>query len=241
MNRFAPHDVEWTPEKVDRVWSYFASNPAYSGSFFSAKFASAVIAFADDGVGLRGKRILDFGCGRGDLLAELYRRNLRAAGLEFAEGAAAEAEERFRGEPLFGGMELTSSIPSAVPDNAYDVVFLVEVIEHLLEDELDPTLDEVRRVLAPSGHVIVTTPNDENLAASMVQCPDCGARFHQWQHQRAFTAEKLAAVLSDHGFETERVERMITGVSLRHRVRLRLRHPRTSFPALHLFYAGRKV
>src|SRR5262249_22418658 len=188
---YEPHEVAWTPEKVDRLWGYYATNPAYRGQFFSAHSGGAIAARADRELSLGGKRVLDFGCGRGDLLAALFARGLAASGLEFAAAAAEETRERFAGEPRFGGGGLATGLPSPRSAGSFDVVFLVEVVEHLLDDQLEPTLAEVHRLLAPGGRVVATTPNAEELAASAVRCPDCGATFHRWQHQRALTTVSI--------------------------------------------------
>jgi hypothetical protein len=53
---------------------------------------------------------------------------------------------------------------------------------------------EIERLLAPGGCVVATAPNGEELVLERVRCPDCGATFHRWQHQRALTPESLAAL-----------------------------------------------
>lgn len=188
--------------------------------------------------GLRGRRVLDFGCGRGDLLGHLFERGVAATGLEFERASAAEAEARFAPEPLFQGVEVAVELPSGLADGAFDRILLVEVVEHLLDDQVVPTLAEVRRLLAPGGRVVATTVNDEELEASKVPCPDCGAVFHRWQHQRSFTAGSLAAMFEAGGFRTERVEATFWGATLPVRLRTKLRHPRAPLPRPHLFYVG---
>jgi hypothetical protein len=64
-------------------------------------------------------------------------------------------------------------------------------------------LGEIRRILKPgTGYLFVTTPNNENLEASTVFCPECGAVFHRYQHLRSFTIESLEELMRSHGFAT---------------------------------------
>ena len=237
---YEPHDVEWTPEKVDRLWGYYATNPAYRSQFFSAHSGGAIAARADRELELRGKRVLDFGCGRGDLLEALYARGVAASGLEFSAAAAEETHARFAGQPLFGGVEVTRALPSGLAENSFDVVFLVEVVEHLLDAQVEPTLAEVARVLAPGGRVVVTAPNAEELSASAVRCPDCGATFHRWQHQRALTTVSIAALFERAGFTIETSEGVFWGLSRAVELRTRLRN-RGRVPRPHLLYIGRRA
>lgn len=234
---YAPHDVRWTPEKVDRFWGFEAAG-AGRDLFFSAHSGAAVVRRIDREIGLRGKRVLDFGCGRGDLLAHLFARGIAASGLELSAGAARETEARFAGEPLFGGVTLAAGFPSSLADGSFDVVLLVEVVEHLLEEQIGPTLAEVRRVLVPGGFAVATTPCQENLANEVVRCPDCGATFHRWQHQRSFSAETLAGLFERHGFQTRLAEDVYWYERPLSRLVDRLRHPFERMVKPHLVYIG---
>jgi 2-polyprenyl-3-methyl-5-hydroxy-6-metoxy-1,4-benzoquinol methylase len=232
---YEPHEVEWTPEKVGRVWDHYGAIDAFRPLYFSAHSGDAIVARADRELGLQGKRVLDFGSGQGDLLAHLFRRGVAAHGLEFSPGSAAASRVRFASEDLFRGVEVAGELPSAYPDGSFDVVFLVEVVEHLLDEQLEPTLRELTRLLAPGGHVVATTPNAENLVLESVHCPDCGATYHRWQHQRSFTADSLAALFS--GFEDVRVSALDWRSRRRSRLRRLLRRRGT---APHLLYVGRR-
>ncbi|MHB8643759.1 MAG: class I SAM-dependent methyltransferase [Gaiellaceae bacterium] len=238
MSEYRAHDVEWTPDKVSRVWSYYASNPAYRTQYFSAHTGGRILARLENTIGLRGQRILDFGCGRGDLLAQLHARDIAAAGLEFDEASAQETAARLGADPLFRGVVFASGLPSPLPAASFDRVLLVEVIEHLLDDQVSPSLAEVRRLLAPGGMVAVTTVNGEDLDASRVRCPDCGATFHRWQHVRSFTPLSISNLFEEHGFETRRAEGVYWDLTPLTAMRLRVRRPRTSLPRPHLLYVG---
>jgi SAM-dependent methyltransferase len=228
---YLPHEVEWTPEKVGRFWDYYGSIPEFRPLYFSAHSGAAIVERANREVGLGGKLVLDFGAGHGDLLAHLLARGVPAQALEFSVRSAASIRDRFEGESLFRGVEVSESLPSPYADASFDVVFLVEVIEHLLEEQLEPTAREVERLLAPGGHVVVTAPNAEKLVHELVHCPDCGASFHRWQHQRSVDTAFVGRLF--HGLETVRAD----GVNWQAGRRARLLR-RAGTP--HLFYVGRR-
>ncbi len=238
---FRPHEVVWTAEKSARVWGYFASSEAHQGQYFSYHSGESILDFVAKRVKLVG-RVLDYGCGPGYLIGRLLNRGVACEGLEFSRESVDTLIAQFGAHPLFRGGIFADKLPSSISDNGVDVVFLVEVIEHLLDSDLSSTLNEIRRMLRPGGHLIVTTPNHENLYASNVICPECGCIFHQWQHVRAFTPSQLQSLMSDHGFEVVICQPTTFGPKPKlHRLRQMYRRLRgaTGFPQPHLAYVGR--
>ena len=143
----------------------------------------------------RDGRILDFGAGDGDFIEHMCARGLHVAAYEPSEGRSLNLKNRLAGHPGFLGTV------NAESSESFDVVTLVEVIEHILEEQLDSTLQLLARFTRPGGVVIVSTPNNEDLDLGMVYCPVSNTLFHRWQHVRSFTRETLAAMLARYGFE----------------------------------------
>lgn len=228
------HEVVWTPEKIAAMWDFFGTTLGGTDLYFSAHAGRWIVKRADKDLHLRGKRILDYGCGRGDLLGHMFKRGIRAQGLEFSTESAEQTSARFAGEPLFGGIAVG---PESLPDASFDVIFLVEVIEHLLDEQIAPTLDDVHRLLAPGGAVVITCPNAENLAADSVRCPDCGAAFHRWQHMRSLGPASISALAEASGFRTETAEGVYWGLTPFAWFRTWL-HGRGHVPQPHLLYVG---
>jgi SAM-dependent methyltransferase len=105
-----------------------------------------------------GDRVLDLGCGAGDLTADLAGAGALAVGVDVAEAAVRRARSRhpeldFRAAPIDG--------PLPFPHGSFDVVWSSEVVEHVA-DTAD-WLAEVRRVLAPGGRLLLTTPSHGRL------------------------------------------------------------------------------
>ena len=192
---FRPHSVDWTEQKVARFWDYLAETDA--GEFFSEKhsrdIAGMLIQIAHPGA------VVDIGCGTGALAAELGRRGVRAVGVDSSEDALRAASARAPDASFRLGS--VASLPLA--DDSMDAALLIEVVEHLDDATLGATLTEARRVLRQRGVLLVTTPNAETLSASTRECPDCGARFHIYQHVRRWTRESLHAALADHAFRPQ--------------------------------------
>jgi SAM-dependent methyltransferase len=244
---YQSHSIVWTRERAARLWDDLGRRTGGEHLYFSAHSGRSVLRFVRRFVPLRGRKVLDFGCGRGAMLRHLLAEGIECQGVEFSAESACEAERLAAGHPLFRGVTVADRLPTPIEPASVDAVLLVEVVEHLLEEDLEPTLAEVRRLLRPGGHTVVTTPHAEDLAAGMQHCPECGATFHQWQHVRSIDAPWLSAVMRRAGFEeilcrptlfprqmgpASRLLEVARGVADRLRGR--------PAPAPHLVYVGRR-
>jgi SAM-dependent methyltransferase len=193
---FAIHDVDWTPERLKRFWAYISSTPHADRAYFSSHSGDAILEFAVARIPLTAQsRVLDYGCGPGFLLQRLTDRGITAGGLEFSVETLEKARARVGQSPHFAGLTYVERLPSPVPSGSVDIVFLVEVIEHLLPDQIDATLADIARILRPGGYLVLTTPHDEAIERANTICPDCGCVFHPWQHVGSFTTASLRPIL----------------------------------------------
>jgi 2-polyprenyl-3-methyl-5-hydroxy-6-metoxy-1,4-benzoquinol methylase len=107
--------------------------------------------------------VLDVGCGRGEILAESYSSGAYAIGIDYSQSAldlarlAIEARSGEIGEKTLVCLGNARRLPFV--SESFDVVFVLDVIEHLAEDELIMTLRNIVRVLNPDGVCIISTPN----------------------------------------------------------------------------------
>lgn len=113
--------------------------------------------------GIRGRSILEVGCGRGATLLELARRGATVTGLDYSEEALAvcrglESRNAITGRALFVKAD-ARVLP--FPPESFDFVFSVGLIEHF-PDPL-PVLAEQRRVLRPNGYLLVQVPQKYSL------------------------------------------------------------------------------
>ncbi|MFL6248808.1 MAG: class I SAM-dependent methyltransferase [Thermoanaerobaculia bacterium] len=108
-------------------------------------------------------RVLDLSCGRGELLAVLKNDGCALRGTHFRgdDYEIKSGRESFLTPdiPVDANVDLTRPLPYA--DGSFDVVILSEVVEHL--PEWITVLHESGRVLAPGGHLVLSTPNIQRL------------------------------------------------------------------------------
>lgn len=102
-------------------------------------------------------QILEVGCGLGYLTYALRQEGYQATGVDISPEAIAHAEATYgpyyEAENIVGMSERTTA--------RYDVIIMTELIEHL-EDPF-PFIEHVRRLLTPTGHILITTPNKSYL------------------------------------------------------------------------------
>jgi ubiquinone/menaquinone biosynthesis C-methylase UbiE len=106
-----------------------------------------------------GIRVLDAGCGRGEVLLACARAGAQVAGIDYADAALEIAREVLADVP---DADLRTGEVTALPwaDESFDRVLFADVIEHLEPAEGVAALAELRRVLRPGGSLLVhTAPN----------------------------------------------------------------------------------
>lgn len=128
-------------------------------------------------------RLLDVGCGRGEMLAAFARSGLACTGLDLAEGAGS-----LHPDTEIRRVDILRDI-WPVEDNSCDAVFMKSVIEHLP----DPVhvLSESLRVLKAGGALIVLTPDFASNVAVFYEDPT---------HVHPYVPKSLGVLLSMHGF-----------------------------------------
>ena len=110
----------------------------------------------------RGKRVLDLGCGTGYGTAEISKSAASVTGLDISADAIAYVKQSY----AQFNMRFVRASAAAIPlrNASFDLVVAFEVIEHI--DDWRLLLEEVRRVLAPGGQLVVSTPNKSYYAES---------------------------------------------------------------------------
>jgi SAM-dependent methyltransferase len=139
-------------------------------------------------------RVLDVGCATGALLEKLRGRGWDCTGVEISPSAEYARRER--------SLDVLSLPLEACdfPAASFHLVLASHLIEHLN----DPAgfASEVRRVLAPGGYFLATTPNIDGFQARLFRGRWRSAIF---DHLYLFSVKTLSRLLMDRGFAVERV------------------------------------
>lgn len=131
--------------------------------------------------------VLDVGMGYGFLEIELkkLKRSLRLVGTDISKEAIKRAKKNFRGEFL---ISKSSSLPFS--SDCFDYVCLLEVLEHLYDDESRLSLLEAKRVLKQNGRLIVSVPLFDRVFFG-----------HPSKHVRFYEPNLLLKEISESGFK----------------------------------------
>ncbi len=143
-----------------------------------------------------GDRILDLGCGQGEMARFFRDLGYQVVGVDVAETNVARMRELG-----FEAHQADLNEPLPFPDGSYCGISLLDVIEHVVKAE--QLIGECRRVLRPGGWLLLSTPNHafykRRLRALQGRAPD-----EEGYHFRFFIRRKLRALLEGEGFRIER-------------------------------------
>jgi ubiquinone/menaquinone biosynthesis C-methylase UbiE len=106
---------------------------------------------------VRGKRVVDFGCGSGANTALLANRGAHVWAIDISEDLLRLAQRRLSVSGCAGGATFIAGSAHDIPfaDDSIDVVFGIAILHHL---DLDLVAREVLRVLKPGGRAIFQEP-----------------------------------------------------------------------------------
>jgi ubiquinone/menaquinone biosynthesis C-methylase UbiE len=159
-----------------------------------------------------GDRALDLGCGDGRFTAALAEAGTSAVGADVAEAALARARSR---SPEFDFVLIPIDGPLPFEDNAFELVWSSEVIEHVADTAR--WLSEVSRVLAPGGRLLLTTPAHSRLRVLLQGVEPVSEPLGD--HLHLYTLASLRGVLADFGFSDVSV-RAVVGLPMLRRLLL---------------------
>jgi SAM-dependent methyltransferase len=106
---------------------------------------------------VRGRRVLEVGCGAGVDLARFAKGGAEVTGVDISSSAIDLARENFRQQGLRGDFRVANGEALAFPDNSFDLVYAHGVVQYTADPQR--LVNECRRVLKPDGQAIFQVYN----------------------------------------------------------------------------------
>ena len=132
----------------------------------------------------RGRRVLDAACGEGYGSALIAPVAASVLGLDLSSEAVEHARRRYAGSGArFEQADVTAL--GHLPEAGFDLILSFETLEHLHAQQT--MLEGFRRLLAPGGLLLVSTPDKRNYS----DLPG----FHNEHHVRELYREEFEALL----------------------------------------------
>lgn len=173
------------------IWDHFQSDATHVFDQSRARYQYIAHRVNSNSV------TLNIGVGAGGLESILIKKGIKIYCLDPSEKAIQNIKINLNlGNQAQVGF--SQNIPFS--NEMFDTVIMTEVLEHLEDEVISSTLEEVFRVLKPNGSFIGTVPANEILSANETICPNCSKQFHRWGHMQSFSIKTLKTTLNKHSF-----------------------------------------
>jgi 2-polyprenyl-3-methyl-5-hydroxy-6-metoxy-1,4-benzoquinol methylase len=144
-------------------------------------------------------RVLDVGCGAGQITSAIARAGFDVVGIDLAEEPLRRARSR---DPTLELRLVGADGDWPFADSSFDAVWAGETIEHVLDTAA--WLSEVRRVLRSGGLLALSTPSLDRprLLAAALSTRRFDELFDpRGDHVRFYSRRTLATLLGEFGFQ----------------------------------------
>lgn len=109
----------------------------------------------------KGMRVLDLGCGRGDLAIFLAKKDIEVVGIDYSKDAIAIASNSLKKMPNKIKELVTfrneDAKKNSFEKDFFDVVISLDVFEHLYDEELKIVMKNISKILKKNGILLVHT------------------------------------------------------------------------------------
>lgn len=148
-----------TPEQEDFAHKYTEEGQGRIGRKLLDNYFKSVdsLVKASGVAGRKKLKAIELGCGEGfstQRLRDLLPDNVELQASEYVKALVPKAQKRNPGVKI----SQESAYETKHADNTFDIVFLLEVLEHL--DYPDKALKEISRILKPDGYLILGVPRE---------------------------------------------------------------------------------
>ena len=126
-------NIEWTDEQVKKFWDYESQFPE---KYFTHTFGDRILEEVENIY--RKKKCFGLWTGIGLLIPHLLKHEFEVTGTDFSHDSIEFVNKRFKNEPNFNGAYYIDDIINI--NKKYDVIFCIEMIEHINDHYLDITL-----------------------------------------------------------------------------------------------------
>lgn len=106
----------------------------------------------------RPKKILDAGCGTGEISIRLIRDGHDVTSVDFSRKAIELYQKKFNHSQI---LLLDITLPLPFPDNTFDIVISVNTLYSIDPHKLNSVIDEFRRVIKKGGTLLIADPSKE--------------------------------------------------------------------------------
>jgi SAM-dependent methyltransferase len=135
-----------------------------------------------------GGKALDVGCGVGQVVARLTEAGFEAYGVDVSEPSISRAKQFCPRCEVYDGKRLP------FPDNYFDSAGALNVLEHV--DEPEAFIQEIVRVVAPGGKIVISSPNFMRAVGFRDYHPKMRGLGNKWRNWRRIR-EKCAQMRRD--------------------------------------------
>jgi 2-polyprenyl-3-methyl-5-hydroxy-6-metoxy-1,4-benzoquinol methylase len=147
----------------------------------------------------KNQKILDLGCGTGDFIKLLIKKNREVEGIDISKKAVKIGQKK--------GLKIkVADLHQSFPynKNTFDTITAGEIIEHIYDTDF--FLEEIKRILKPNGFLILSTPNIATFGRRLMLLfginPLIETSLDQASgHIRYFTKKSLEDLLKKHSFK----------------------------------------
>ncbi|MFC1848228.1 class I SAM-dependent methyltransferase [Chloroflexota bacterium] len=199
-------------------------------------------------IGFRGKNVLDLGFGRGEAIKYALENGARKViGVDFSEDACSIAREHLEKYDLSAeiyceeALDFFQSYIARKEVEPFDIVLMLDFIEHIPRFELTKILWLMRRVLSPRVVVAINTPvypvDNDVIAAGFDPRAKCSSDDFEetaGMHCNRYTRKSLRHYMNANGFKALSghlfvthlpIPRYLEDTRVASRVAFRMRYP----------------
>lgn len=116
---------------------------------------------------VKGKCLLDVGCGMGTFAIETAARGAFAVGIDLMPTAINAAQRVAQAEKINAAFTLADAATLPFDDGVADITISADFTEHLDDDTLERVLNELARVMKPGATLLIYTPSPTHILERM--------------------------------------------------------------------------